>query len=187
MGNKTAESEFATLCARYNIWCHKWGDVRFCPNCRSPIFPKRISQQDKRPVEDQESIVDYLIFIADRPVWVECKGKHNTTSWPFSDLDIRQENFLDSWWLRGVNSAIFLSFGPGKIPDRSAWLLPYIDFAHFRLEVLGTNRKSFSYTFAKEKLIEYELVWERGGWSIPPECWIAKTFPNVLELHPLFT
>ena len=185
MRRKVSEAEFAKLCARYNIWAHKWRDVHYCPNCNKPIFPKRVEQEDTRSDEAQESIIDYLCFILDQPIWVEVKGKHNMTSWPFNDMNEKQRNFLRSWNRRGVAATMFLAFGPGPAPNRGAWWIPYPEFAD-HCNLLRQTRKSIPYQYAVENFTHYRLEWSDGGWEIPRDTWIRENFTNVLKLPSLY-
>jgi len=182
MGNKVAEKEWASICSTYHIWCHKWSDSFWCPNCQKVVFPNRYNQDDN---EKLETIVDYLVFVNSQPIWIECKGKHNSTSWPFSDITSKQLDFLSSWRERNVLAAVFLSFGPGKIPDRGAWLIPYEDFRSMMDDRLKTDKKSFSWTYMQD-FMYYRMIWDKGGWSIPEDCWFTWIFPNVLRLPKLF-
>jgi penicillin-binding protein-related factor A (putative recombinase) len=176
MAVKQAEADFAKLCARYNIWCHKWTDVRYCPNCHKPIFvTKRTDQQDNDP-ETQQSIVDYLIFTGSQPHWVECKGKGGDTRLALSDINPKQRNFLSSWDDKGVPVWLFVTLGDGAAPrKRSAWLIPWSMFI-FIEETWCSDMKSIPWqvTGRKTDIISmedsfeyYELAWDNGGWIFP--------------------
>lgn len=187
MGSKHAEKEFASLCSKYNIWAHKWRDVQYCPHCRKPIFmTKHVHEDDGRPPEEQESIVDYLAFFGAIPVWVECKGKTKTTSWPFADMGVRQRNFLKSWVDRNVEATVYLSFGPGRAPNgRGAWWIPYPDFSVICNKILK-ERLSISYQMAVDELSYYALVWDNGEWKFPETHALNLRYPGLLELPPLY-
>jgi hypothetical protein len=188
MANKDAETEFARLCSTYNIWAHKWRNVYTCYKCGTPIFDKLTSQLDKRPDKQRETVVDYLTFIERDPVWVECKGKRGTTSWAFSDMDQKQRNFLDAFYKRGVPTSVFILIGSGVAPlGRGAWWIPWYEFKmNCNYLLLDRGVKSISYAYACDVFQGYRLEWDVGGWTIPKECWIAQSYPNVLHLPPLF-
>ena len=188
MANKEAEAEFARLCSRYSIWAHKWRNVYTCYKCKTPIFDKLTSQLDTRPDKQRETVVDYLAFVEEAPVWIECKGKKGTTSWPFSDMDPKQRNFLDAFTKRGVQCSVFLLIGNGRLPlGRGAWWIPWFVFKNrCNLLLLDRGIKSIPWVYACENLQEFRLEWDVGGWTIPRECWIAQVYPNVHNLPPLF-
>ena len=193
MATKQNETEFSKFAGHYNIWAHKWGDIRQCPNCHTNIYTARIHPEDKRERDHQESIVDYLAFIGYLPVWVECKGSPGKGVYRFKDeWDIRQHNFMQSWTNRGVYALVFLTFGEGRAPDgRAAFLMPYT--AHFHLEdtmQTSHNRVSLPFDEACEYLQEYRLQWIQGGWKIDTDAeripWIAQEFPDITRLPKLF-
>lgn len=191
MSIKVAESEFAALCSRYNIWCHKWQNIEVvkCPFCGKVhnLFKSTKNPNDKRPDDQQETIVDYEVFIGSAPLWVECKGRHNTTSWPFSDMTTKQRNFLHSWTERGVMSCVFLLIGPGDAPrDRWAFLVPYLRFKETCNRLIEGEIKSLNWKVALQEWSFYQLDWNKGEWAIPKDGWLASFYPNVLDLPPLF-
>lgn len=185
MTRKLAEKEFAQLCARNNIWAHKFGDVRKCANCGQLVFPKRTSEADEKY---QESIVDYLIFVGNEPGWVECKGRLGLTAFPFAEVNQRQRSFMSSWERRGVKCFIFLSFGPGGYPNRGAWLMPWWAYLLLEQDLMENDlRVSVPYTFFQElKRNPWELEWKAGGWSIPRNHQLLTIFPKILELPSLY-
>jgi penicillin-binding protein-related factor A (putative recombinase) len=192
MGTKQAENEFTALCRQYNLWCHKWRDVSFCPHCKKPIFmTARKDETDTRQI--RESIVDYLVFVGAYPTWVECKGKSGQSRFAFADLYPHQRQFLTSWQNREVATWIFLTFGPGRVPhDRKAWLIPINAFLGFeKFYVQDTGRKSVSFDDAVFYFNLFELDWGshdngRGGWLLPPTHMFIQAYPEALILPPLY-
>ena len=194
MTAKQAETEFARMCARMNIWCHKWQDVRYCPNCRKPIFQKRTSENDERPREQQESIVDYLIFVDNIPIWVECKGKGGETRFAFRDLNQQQRNFLDSWVKRGTPCYLFITLGDGKAPKgRNAWLIDYAFWYERERAYVLNGMKSLPWMYAGRKgdyfdfgdFDSYKLAWD-SGWMISKDHALAYKYPGIFSLPSLF-
>lgn len=177
---KVSEVDFCKLCAFYNIWAHKWTDVRFCPVCKSPIYSNRTDKNDGREI--RSSIIDYLIFIGDKPMWVECKGRSGDTNFPFKELELHQRQFLADWTSRGVDCAIFLTFGPGRAPKgRHAWLIPWWNWEAIERSLYPRKSIPFDY----EPLEWYRLEWDRG-WKIPYNFWLVNRYPNILNLPSLY-
>jgi len=177
---KQAEEDFASMCALYNIWAHKWDDVTTCGVCGSLIHKtKRVDGNDGRTV--RASIVDYLIFVGNKPLWVECKGRLNTTNFPFSEIELHQRQFLHSWQDKGVDCALFLIAGLGKAPNRKAWFIPWSKWDE--IEASLAPRKSLPWSAS---LYNYRLIWERGGWKIPFDTWFANAYPDVFCLPSLY-
>lgn len=182
---KKAEVEFKLFCNRYNIWAHKWRDVSYCPNCRKPIFPRRTDAADASAIK--ESIVDYLIFIGDQPAWIECKGKPDAIRLNHSDLAPHQREFLTNWTKRGVDCWLFVLLGKGKLPNRKAWLIPWM---HYLLAEELCKKKSFSYEEMYNPFAITELVWGKGekgyGWMLLNDHPFVVDYPGVLTLPPLY-
>jgi penicillin-binding protein-related factor A (putative recombinase) len=191
---KIAESDFAEMCARHNIWCHKWQDVRYCPNCRKPIFiTKRTDNMDsQRPNEVQESIVDYLIFTGGIPHWVECKGTNGQTRLRIDDINPKQVNFLNSWIDRGVRCWLFVTLGDGRAPNsRHAYLIDWnawLDTARacqewdqISLPWMETGRKGDYYNLY-DSFRSYFLDWDKG-WVIPSDHPIYKLVEGLPKLY----
>lgn len=181
---KEAEREFKTLCNRHNIWAHKWTDVRFCPNCRKPIF------QSREDVEG-ESIIDYLCFVKSTPVWVECKGKPGHNLLPHNEISEKQRDFLSSWTDRSVWTFLFVTLGKGRAPTgRFAWLIPWRYYLE-KEEINAYYRKSWTVEESmnepgmRQVFWQYQLAWDGGGWEIPQSSSIVNIFPSILSLPPL--
>lgn len=192
MANKQAESDFASLCARYNIWCHKWRDVSYCPNCHKPIFMTQHTDQ-KDTGDNQQSIVDYLIFTRGTPHWVECKGKGGDTRFDFADLNSKQRNFLNSWGDRGVQCWLFLTLGDGKAPyGRKAWMIPWDNYLLVESYIESHGRKSIPWKWPSiehpvnttDAFKHWELIWDTGGWSFPSTHQMKSIY--VVNLPPLY-
>lgn len=187
---KQAEAEFAKLMNGYNVWTKKWQDVRYCPNCRKPIFMVKRAQGE----EEQATIVDYLLVISGRVHWVEVKGKGDQHRLSFSDISERQVEFMNSWSDAKVPCWIFISLGDGtRAPKgRKVWLIPWSvwldtwDLCHYAgmksIPWLPTNRKADLYNMTEEFPL-YELTWEGGEWTIPET---HPLYPDVAYLEPLY-
>lgn len=186
MAVKQAEADFARLCSTNNIWCHKWTDVMYCPNCHRPIFmTQHTDQRDQGP--HQQSIVDYLIFTGSQPHWVECKGKGGDIRFDFADLSEKQRDFLNSWTDRGVPCWLFLTMGEGKAPvGRRAWMIPW-EYYLVTEEDIVRDRKSLSFVAASIELRNFELEWgERGvGWTFPHTHLMKQSY-HIDLLPPLY-
>ena len=201
-----AEREFANMCGRMNIWCHKWSHMRKCPVCHSNLFvSKQSSDQDE---EETQTIVDYLTFIGSEPLWVECKGTNKSSRINIRDEpSLKQRGFLDSWLEKGVNAALFLLLGEGRPPNgRGAYLIPWdwwqevvyplVDDGMFSLPWLKTNRKNDRDLFIDGMFYNCALTWVKGvGWLIPEwnvrnevgykNIWPMR-YPNILTLPSLY-
>jgi hypothetical protein len=186
MANKQSESDFATLCGKNNIWCHKWRDVMYCPNCHRPIFMTQHTDQRDQSATPQ-SIVDYLIFTGKVAHWVECKGKGGDVRFDFADLNPKQRSFLNDWSDKGVPCWLFLTFGEGKAPNgRKAWMIPWEYYLVVESDI-AKDRKSLSWVAATVELKHFELEWgERGvGWVFP-HTHLMKQIYHVDLLPPLY-
>ena len=195
---KQAEADFKSLCTRNNIWAKKWDDVRHCPHCHRLIFmTQRVNDQDLlRQEEEQESIVDYLIFTGNTPHWVECKGMGGSTRLALSDIKPKQRNFLQSWTDKGVECWLFVTLGDGRAPrGRKAWLIPWSSFRVVEMEICephnlksllwrspaGPNQEhSMSELFKRE-----ELVWKDSNWAFPETHYMVVSH-GVLTLPKLY-
>lgn len=201
MSTKVAEADFAKMCARLNIWCHKWSNIRVCPSCGFKIFKRLSAEEDMRPEESRETIVDYLIFLGSYPSWVECKGQPGQERLPFKDIDPKQRNFLNSWTDRKVSSMLFLTLGNGRPAPkgRKAWLFPWWHWLSFEQEWIADGMKSIpwaptkfkadTYTLSDEVYKDYELVWDYGGWMIPETHILVmfyKATVDILHMPPLY-
>jgi len=191
---KQAEADFAKLCKRHNIWAHKWKDVMHCPNCRRPIFmTKHTDAGDKRSEEEQESIVDYLIFTTRGAAWVECKGVGGHTRLPLKEISQKQRNFLRGFEARGVPCWLFITLGDGRAPKgRKAWLIPWETwtfqeedlFVHYDMKSvpwMATGRKADVFNMSG-CFPSYEMEWNDGGWTIPESHPITYCIADLPEL-----
>lgn len=191
MANKQAEADFIKMASRYNIWAHKWQDVRYCPNCRKPIFmTKRMEGED----DQKASIVDYIIVTGNVLHWVECKGKGNHNRLPFKEIEPHQRRFMDSWMEKDVDCWLFVTLGNGKRAPagRKAWFIPWGAYKYTEEKaVVEAGQKSFSWiptkfkadVFDMTEFDRYELHWVEGGWSIPFD---HPFYPHVEDLEPLY-
>lgn len=199
---KPAEREFTKFASNLHWWVHKFQDVRYCPNsvvcencghrqiCGQPIF-----MTDRDQAIETESIVDYLIFLGDKPFWIECKGKPGQTRFNFNEITDKQNSFLDDFTFgRGVLCALFITLGT-KIPDRYAWLISWWTWRMKVWEAEDKGLKSFNYQISNRKqdkemdmeLFEpYKLIWQTNvGWTMPRDHALVKAYPYVLNLPPL--
>ena len=189
MTRKLSEQEFASLCAKLNIWCHKWRDVMTCPICHQPIFAT-----NRTDSSEQTSIVDYIIFIGSMPMWVECKGTNGHNRLPFNEFEVKQVNFLKSWQERDVATSIFVTLGPGRAPNgRKAWWMDWAAFRSAAKLCLQENQKSLAWSeedrldreiMSMDQFGIWELVWESGGWTIPeahPYYEMMKGLPALYD------
>jgi hypothetical protein len=105
-------------------------------------------------------------------VWgyVECKQGGET--WSINDItDVQAEVLTEND--RTSNSWIFLELGEGIAPDgRGAWLIPWAFLQGYqaaakvrsvRFEVKDKSRAPL----ARDIFFGYELVWNKGKWTIP--------------------
>lgn len=183
--NKKMENEYAKLAKTHNWWAHKWSDARRCPHCNELIFPNNT---------EEETIVDYLTFIDNHPIWVEVKGKPGHTRIPFKEISSRQRSFLNSFTERQVLCLLFIGLGPGKAPiERKAWLMTWQGWlsVEYKARKAGmkslpwepTNRKADVYSM--EVFKTYELRWLEG-WELPAAHPFAQFMPTALTQAPLF-
>lgn len=192
---KESESEFARMCAKLNIWCKKWQDVRYCPNCRKPIFMTR--RTDVHDTEQTESIVDYLIFMGAVPMWVECKGKPGHARFPLGEITVKQAQFQLSWIERGVKTSLFVSFGPGRAPaGRGAWWIDWIAWRSAAKLLLQHNQKSLPWNpemllprevLSMDSFSAWQLTWQDGGWTVPhghPYYQLVAELPSLYLRSP---
>ena len=176
---KQAEREFATLCAHYHIWAHKWRDVSRCPHCGKLLFVTKRNTSG-------ESIVDYLAFINDLPIWVECKGGLSTNRFDFADLKEHQRRFMNSWTQRKVGCWLFLLMGSEKAPNREAWLIPWSLYTVAENALFLRGKKSFSMEDMESFFYYCKLVWHDGQWIIPtPASAFTDMYPQVHDLPEL--
>jgi len=200
MAVKQAERELVTMANSYNWWIHKWSDVRICTNkvkceecgheqiCKGRIFMTDRDQQDL-----DETIVDYLAFFQHYPVWIEVKGKPGKTRIPFTDLTEKQNDFLTSFYGRGVASFVFVTLGT-QIPDRYAWLISIQVWNQFVEQAFSEGMKSFPYKptsrkadiYSMEVFQQWTLDWKPNqGWRLPKTHPIRIHLPWVTNCPPL--
>lgn len=179
MATKQAEREFVKMAASLNWWCHKWEDVRYCPNCHSPIYMTKRDQ-----AVEGESIVDYLVFMGWLPMWIECKGQPGDTRIAFKDITPKQIDFLVSFNGRKVLSALFITLGK-RIPDRFAWLISIGAWNEAVIKAEANGAKSFNYKKDMDIFEPYKLVWENGQWKVSETHPLVTKYPFILSLPPL--
>ena len=188
---KKAELEFKAMCNLFNIWAHKWPDLRFCPNCRKPIY----TVKEETP---GEVIVDFLIYFGNISAWVECKGAPGHTTMPFVEVTEKQKAFMTSWIDKDVLAFLFLTLGSGHPPkERFAWLVPWAEYlnaenyykAHKRLSLPITSvRVPGNYTIPGINTIfaDWALLWiPRTGWSFTEGSKMQSIIPDLFTLQPL--
>lgn len=203
MQPKQSEADFAALMGRQRVWCHKFRDVMYCPNCHRPVFMTNHSQaQDK---ESQQSIVDYLIYVGIHGTWVECKQAEK--AFEFRDLVKRQREFLSSWNDRQLVTWFFLLMTSGPIPghreEKQAYLIPWATWLKIEDEFrTGTDKikgrlslpffsPSLQLTFSDMRdqhgLSSYALAWTPTvGWTIPASHAWNTIYPYAYDLPELF-
>lgn len=192
MERKKCEAVWAAICAKRNIWNHKFTDVMNCPTCHRPIFMTK--HTDNRDKDGSESIVDYFAFTGENFIWVECKQAE--TAFSFKDINPKQRGFLDSWEQRGVNTYLFLFMSPESRVS-SAFLIPWREWKKLEEEMVSAGRLSIPYTENQLKssrvynacttLQPFALNYVRGeGWKFPPDHPFLKENPTVGFLPPLY-
>ena len=158
MQKKRNEHVLGKMMREQGYYAHKWGDVRYCPFCKTPL-PKA----EKKP--------DFLI--AKDYAFVEAKGASD--AWTFDgDFRPNQREFMDNNTMR---SWIFVEMGDGRAPNgKIAFLVPWTTWKVIEEQLLSTGfhsvlikktEKSRAPAIKEYLSQDYFLEWGKGGWTIP--------------------
>lgn len=158
MQRKKNENDFGKMMRKHGYYAHKWGDVRYCPYCHTPL-PKA----EKKP--------DFLI--ATQYAFVEAKGAGN--SWHFDgDFRPNQREFMDANIHR---SWVFVEIGEGRAPTgKTAFLMPWAGWKTIEDMLLSMGFKSVVFLKADRTKVpaiqeyvpsNFFLTWKSGTWTIP--------------------
>lgn len=162
---KRSELSFKALANKAGLFSHKYGDVRYCAVCSSPL-PK------------SENAPDYVV--ARNVLWVECKGGEGPWNWQeISETGARvnQRQFLLSH-----PSALFIELGAGRAPNgKGAWMMPfYIWVDQIEPYLITNNIKSLAFErrprvpsiLEMPRFEPWRLEWDKGAW-LWPTIWTA--------------
>jgi hypothetical protein len=179
MHRKQSEEEFRTTMKRYGIWRHKYRDVMTCKFCQ------------RRQWKDAE-LPDFMIVWQGRAYLVECK--QSNAYWNFTDADgegLReiQRRELDRWEADHNPCFLFISLGSGRAPlERSAWLIPWSEWK--AIEAILTRRGQHSLSRQSKRKVgaldllkPWELAWNRGFWTIPPDHVFRQILGGICEVE----
>lgn len=179
---KQAEADLAKLFYTIGWDWKKFEDKRICPRCKHLLY-----RVDNRPY-------DGIAVIYGRTIPIEVK--QDKFRFMFSDLKEHQRDGLLEWERKHLSKAwIFLELGTDRTNSKSskrrrAWLVPINTLLSIETlcEVYGlkslpldkstTNRKDVlkSKIYATQLLSQWELPWEKGGWTLPKNHMFYKLY-----------
>lgn len=177
MGGKQAEPRWRAICKRNNWYWHKYGDVRYCIHCKTPL-PKT------------ENAPDFAVGISF--TYVECKNNDKTGRWRWKELSANGNRQNQRTWLLREGGWLFIELGTKNAPKgKSAYLIHFgtwvseiepllleLNMASIRKEPKGKRPG------ADELLADYRLDWvQNEGWHIPNgHIWWKALYNNLLGL-----
>jgi len=171
MKRKRNEVVFGNMMRSYGYYTHKWRDRGYvsCPTCHMGITKCPYCKNDLL-LEKAQTKPDFLVAM--EYVYVEAKGAEN--SWPFTSSirDTQREVAKEA------ETYLFLEIGPGRVPKgKHAFLVPWEYWEAIEKELVESKCKSLIFEkttrsrmpTAREILGDWELVWDKGSWTIPED------------------
>jgi hypothetical protein len=192
MAIKIAETRFKAFCKRYNIWAHKWPDVREleCKTCgRKDLYYLTARTQPGDQRVPKASIVDYLCW-GGKYFWVECKSTNaKETRFPFKDIEPHQRSFMDDWIGRGELAYYYIEMGGHQDSlNLWCWLIPADVYKTVEQEYRENLPKTQSWKLTDMALAfrEYSLDWVNSGWKLYEQHPLKDDLPQIGKLPTLF-
>lgn len=172
---KRNESEVSRMFRAYGWNVRKGRDRGYihCPHCHTPVKTCPTCKGDLL-LNKAEKMADYLVSIQ----YFDLEAKDGGDRFSVvDDISPTQREVLgnskDGW--------IYIQMGEGMAgkpwPNgRESYLIPWPKYVEIEQGLLDNNNKSFVYESgvrgrtpqANEIFKEYQCVWEKGGWIIPP-------------------
>lgn len=164
---KEAEKRVRDLTNHYKWYRHKYGDVRYCNVCHSPL-PKTENAPD--------------FYVAQIGDWVEAKNSDASGTWKCSEIYEDGARKNQRRFLTENNGWLFIELSDGTgVKDKSAYLVYWRDWLEdVEVELIARDMKSIgrTTTFNKDESIrrigadillnKYALDWvPTVGWTIP--------------------
>lgn len=154
---KESEVYFKETMNHYGWSSHKYGDVRYCPHCHG-VLPK------------SETMPDYVLMPL--PILVECKNSDKGGSWSWkSDIGPEGTRAIQRIRLGQTNGWLYIVIGNGRAPaGKSAWLIQWEAWLAVEKELVQASiplEDTRQLMGARRLFQGFELVWEKGVFSIP--------------------
>jgi hypothetical protein len=183
MQRKQNENELGTMFRRYGFHARKSRDRGYvsCPNCHQLV---RTCPHCHRGMllNKAETLPDFIVSW--KYVYVEGKGATDRWEYATSISPTQYKVMADD----GVEGWLFLEIGTGRAPNgREAYLVPWTDWMTIETKLREQGILSIVYErsqkgkspSAHELMEVFQLVWLKGGWTIPKEHFFWQIHPDA--------